>query len=342
MQQTRPRVLSGIQPTGVGSHLGNYLGALRRWVSLQDSHDAFFFVPDLHAITVPQDPAMLRRRTREAVAELMACGLDPARCTVFVQSHVPEHAELSWVLGCITGYGEASRMTQFKDKSARSELGSASVGLFNYPILQAADILLYQADQVPVGKDQRQHLELTRVLARRFNARFGETFTVPAPYAVHETASIADLQDPTKKMSKSLPPAGTIGVMDDPAVIRKRIKSAVTDTGREIVAREDKPGVANLLTILSAVTESTVEQLEKQFGGLGYGDLKTAVADAVVEELSPIRERYQHLLVDEKAVDDALKAGAERARGVAGATMAAVRERVGFLPPVDGPERRRQ
>ncbi len=335
MQPIRPRVLSGIQPTGVGSHLGNYLGALRRWVSIQDSHDAFYFVPDLHAITVPQDPAGLRRRTREAVAELLACGLDPARCTVFVQSQVPEHAELGWILGCLTGFGEASRMTQFKDKSARGDLGTASVGLFSYPVLQAADILLYQADQVPVGRDQRQHLELTRVLARRFNVQFGETFTVPAPYEVHATAWIADLQDPTKKMSKSLPPAGTIRVMDPPAVIRKRIRSAVTDTEREIVAREDKPGVTNLLTILSAVTSTGVEQLEKQFDGKGYGELKDAVADAVVAELEPIQERFAELLTEGTTVDDALTAGAHRAREVAGATMAAVRDRVGFLPPVE-------
>jgi len=338
MQQTRPRVLSGIQPTGVGSHLGNYLGALRRWVRMQDSHDAFYFVPDLHAITVPQDPATLRRRTREAVAELMACGLDPARCTIFVQSHIPEHTELGWILSCLTGYGEASRMTQFKDKSARNELGSASVGLFNYPILQAADILLYQADQVPVGKDQQQHLELTRVLARRFNSQFGETFTVPEPYAVHEAARIADLQDPTKKMSKSLPPAGTIGVMDDPAAIRKRIKAAVTDTERDIRASEDKPGVTNLLTILAAVSDTTIEQLEKEFAGSGYGDLKNAVADAVVAELTPIRERFGELMADGTAVGEALTAGAHRAREVAGPTMQAVRERVGFLPPASAPE----
>ncbi|MGB9376771.1 MAG: tryptophan--tRNA ligase [Mycobacteriales bacterium] len=334
MQQKRPRVLSGIQPTGVGSHLGNYLGALRRWVGMQDTHDAFYFVPDLHAITVPQDPATLRRRTREAVAELMACGLDPGRCTIFVQSQIPEHAELAWILSCITGFGEASRMTQFKDKSARKELGSASVGLFNYPILMVADILIYQADQVPVGKDQQQHLELTRVLARRFNTQFGETFTVPAAYAVHDAARIADLQDPDKKMSKSRPVAGTIGVLDDPAVIRKRIRSAVTDTGRDIVADESKPGVTNLLTILSAVTDSTVEQLEKEFDGKGYGDLKDAVADAVVAELAPIQERYHELIAEGTVVDEALTAGAQAARAVASETMLTVRDRVGFLPPV--------
>ncbi|MDQ6875203.1 MAG: tryptophan--tRNA ligase [Actinomycetota bacterium] len=333
MQAARPRVLSGIQPTGVGSHLGNYLGALRRWVALQDTHDAHYFVPDLHAITVPHDPAALRRRTREAVAELIACGLDPARCTIFVQSQVPEHAELAWVLSCITGFGEASRMTQFKDKSVRKELGSATVGLFNYPILQAADILLYQADQVPVGEDQRQHLELTRDLAARFNARFGKTFTVPAPYVLHGAARIADLQDPSKKMSKSLPPAGTVLVLDPPATIRKKIRAAVTDTGRAVVAGPDKPGVTNLLNILSALSVTPVETLEKEFEGSGYGQLKDAVADAVVAALEPIQQRYAELVSAPATVDGALADGLERARPVARATMNAVRERVGFLPP---------
>ncbi len=327
-------MLSGIQPTGAGSHLGNYLGALRRWVPLQDSHDAFYFVPDLHAITVKHDPATLRRRTREAVAELMACGLDPARCTMFVQSQVPEHAELGWILGCLTGYGEASRMTQFKDKSARRELGTATVGLFAYPILQAADILLYQADQVPVGDDQRQHLELTRVLAQRFNHRFGECFTVPAAYVVHDSARISDLQDPTKKMSKSLPVAGTVLVMDPPAQIRKKIRSAKTDTGGDIAAAPDKPGITNLLTIYSAVTGVSVEAAEKQFDGSGYGDFKGAVADAVIAELAPVQQRYAALMAAPGEVDDALSSGLARARAVAGPTMDAVRDRIGFLPPV--------
>ncbi|MEP6697027.1 MAG: tryptophan--tRNA ligase [Pseudonocardiales bacterium] len=337
MQQSPPRVLSGIQPTGSGSHLGNFLGALRRWVPLQDSHDAFYFVPDLHAITVQQDPATLRRRTREAVTELIACGLDPARCTIFVQSQVPEHAQLGWILGCITGYGEASRMTQFKDKSARKELGSATVGLFAYPILQAADILLYQADQVPVGEDQRQHLELTRVLAHRFNTRFGQTFTVPSPYEIHGAARIADLQDPTRKMSKSLPPAGTLLVMDPPAQIRKKLRSAVTDTGREVVADpEHKPGVTNLLTIYAAVTCTSVEQGEREFAGCGYGDFKDAVADAVIAELTPVQQRYADLMADGTTVDRALADGRRRAREVAGATLAVTMDNVGFLLPQDG------
>ncbi|PZS27443.1 MAG: tryptophan--tRNA ligase [Pseudonocardiales bacterium] len=334
MQQSRPRVLSGIQPTGTGSHLGNYLGALRRWVAMQDTFDAYYFIPDLHAITVPHDPAALRRRTREAVAELIACGLDPGRCTIFVQSQVPEHAQLCWILGCITGYGEAARMTQFKDKSARKELGSATVGLFNYPILQAADILLYQADQVPVGDDQRQHLELTRVLARRFNTQFGPTFTVPSPYEIHEAARIADLQEPTKKMSKSRPPAGTINVMDPAAQIRKKLRSAVTDTDRDVRAdAEHKPGITNLLTIYSAVSGKSVERAEKEFAGSGYGDFKDVVADAVIAEVAPVQRRYAELMAEGTTVDDALFEGRTRARDVAGATLAVAHDNVGFLLP---------
>jgi len=337
MQQSRPRVLSGIQPTGTGSHLGNYLGALRRWVGLQDTHDAFYFIPDMHAITVQHDPATLRRRTREAVTELIACGLDPARATIFVQSQVPEHAELCWILGCITGYGEASRMTQFKDKSARKELGSATVGLFNYPILQAADILLYQADEVPVGQDQRQHLELTRVLAQRFNSRFGQTFTVPGPYETHGAARVADLQDPSRKMSKSLPPAGTINVMDPPAQIRKKLRSAVTDTDRDVRAdEENKPGITNLMTILSALSGQHLEEIEKEFAGSGYGDFKDAVADAVIAEVEPVQRRFAELTAERGTVDEALAQGLARARQVAGSTLAVARDNIGFLPPGSG------
>src|SRR3954467_938293 len=259
---SRPRVLSGIQPTGSGFHLGNYLGAVRRWVGLQDTHDALYCVVDLHAITMPHDPAELRRRTRESVAELIACGLDPARCTIFVRPHLPQHAELGWVMGCLTGYGEASRMTQFKDKSARGELGGATVGLFTYPVLQAADILLYQADQVPVGEDPRQHLELTRNLAQRFNARYGEMFVVPEAFIPKGTAKVLDLQDPTAKMSKSLGDAGTLNLLDPPSALSKKIKRAVTDTDTEV--RFDpvaKPGVTNLLSILGAVTGRTGEDV---------------------------------------------------------------------------------
>src|SRR5947207_13061290 len=250
MSSARPRVLSGIQPTADSFHLGNYLGAVRNWVALQETHDAFYCVVDLHAITAGHDPALLRQRTRVGAAQLLALGLDPDRCTLFVQSQVPEHAQLAWVLGCITGFGEASRMTQFKDKSAKQGADRSSVGLFTYPILQAADILLYQPDAVPVGEDQRQHLELTRDLAQRFNTTYGPTFRVPAPYIIRDTAKIADLQEPTAKMSKSASsPNGLVELLEDPARIAKKIKSAVTDTGREIAFDPDhKAGVSNLLT----------------------------------------------------------------------------------------------
>jgi len=329
----RPRVLSGIQPTGSGSHLGNYLGAIRRWVAMQDGFDAYYFIPDMHAITVPHDPVALRRRTRETVAELLAAGLDPARCTIFVQSQLPEHAELAWVLGCLTGYGEASRMTQFKDKSARKELGAATVGLFTYPILQAADILLYQADFVPVGDDQRQHLELTRDLAQRFNTRFGETFTVPAAHVQQAGDRILDLQDPTRKMSKSLPPAGTLYLRDAPAVLTKKIKSAVTDTGREVRADPvGKPGITNLLTIAAALAGRPVADLERDYDGRGYGDFKRDVAEIAVSVLGPMQARLHAILADPAEVDVALAQGRRKASLVAGTTLAAVRDAVGFLP----------
>jgi tryptophanyl-tRNA synthetase len=326
-------VLSGIQPTGAGAHLGNYLGAIRHWVAMQDDFDAFYFIPDMHAITVPHDPAGLRARTRGTVAELLACGLDPARCTLFVQSQVPEHAQLAWVLSCITGYGEAARMTQFKDKSARKELGAASVGLFTYPILQAADILLYQADQVPVGDDQKQHLELTRDLAQRFNSRFGETFVVPAPYSRKHADRVADLQDPNKKMSKSLPPAGTIYLQDEPKALTKKVRSAVTDTGREIRVADDKPGVTNLIHILAAMSDREPADVEKEFEGRGYGDFKAATAEALVAALEPIQQRYRELSADPGYLDSVLAEGAAKARSVSERTLATVYDRVGFLAP---------
>src|SRR6202453_2961445 len=293
--QTRPRVLSGIQPTADSFHLGNYLGAVRQWVAMQDTCDAFYCVVDLHAITVPQDPALLRRRTRVAAAQLFAACLDPERCTVFVQSHVAEHTELAWVLGCMTGFGEASRMTQFKDKSAKDGTEQASVGLFTYPILQAADILLYNADQVPVGEDQRQHLELSRTLAQRFNHRYGQTFTSPQPYILKEVAKIYDLQDPTAKMSKSSSsPQGIIDVLDDPAVIRKKIARAVTDPGSEIRADpETKRGGDNLLRIYSALSGEPVATLEAQYSGAGYGGFKKDLAGLIVATFAPISEKNQ-------------------------------------------------
>ena len=330
----RPRVLSGIQPTADSFHLGNYLGALRQWVALQETHDTFYSVVDLHAITVPQEPAELRRRSRVAAAQLFAAGLDPDRSTVFVQSHVPEHPELAWVLACITGFGEASRMVQFKDKSAKGGADAASVGLFTYPILQAADILIYDADQVPVGEDQRQHLELTRDLAQRFNRRFGPTFVVPGPYILPEVAKIADLQDPSIKMSKSASsPQGIIDVLEDPVSMRRKIARAVTDTDVEIRADEvAKPGVTNLLRIYSALSGEPVVDLEKRYAGAGYGTFKKDLAEVVVSALAPIRERTEKLLADEAGLDRLLAAGAAKAHVIAAATMARVRDSVGFLP----------
>ncbi|HTA00560.1 MAG TPA: tryptophan--tRNA ligase [Streptosporangiaceae bacterium] len=330
----RPRVFSGIQPTADSFHIGNYLGALRQWVALQDTHDTVYCVVDLHAITVPQDPAQLRRRSRVAAAQLFAAGLDSERSIVFVQSHVPEHAELAWVLACITGFGEASRMVQFKDKSAKGGAEAASVGLFTYPVLQAADILLYDADQVPVGEDQRQHLELTRDLAQRFNHRFGSTFVVPGPYILAEVAKIADLQDPSIKMSKSASsPQGIIDVLEDPASIRRKIMRAVTDADGEVRADEAaKPGVTNLLRIYSALTGEPVAGLETRYAGAGYGTFKKDLAEVVVDAFAPIRERTEKLLADEPELDRLLAAGAIKAQPIASATMARVRDRVGFLP----------
>ena len=330
----RPRVLSGIQPTADSFHLGNYLGAVRNWVAMQETHDAFYCVVDLHAITAGHDPAVLRQRSRVAAAQLLAVGLDPDRCTLFVQSQVPEHAQLAWVLSCITGFGEASRMTQFKDKSTRQGAERASVGLFTYPILQAADILLYQADAVPVGEDQRQHLELTRDLAQRFNTLFGPTFTVPAPYIVKDTAKITDLQDPTAKMSKSASsPAGIIELLDDPAKSAKKIRSAVTDTGREIYFdAEQKPGISNLLTVYAALTGRTIDELVEAYDGRGYGDLKKDLAEVVREFVTPIQERTRDYLDDPAQLDKSLAIGGEKARAVAAETLRATYDRVGFLP----------
>jgi len=333
----QPRVLSGIQPTADSFHLGNYLGALRQWVALQDSYDAFYCVVDLHAITVPQDPALLTRRTRVAAAQLLGAGLDPDRCTLFVQSHVPEHTELAWILGCLTGFGEASRMIQFKDKSAREGQEQASVGLFTYPILQAADILLYQTEQVPVGEDQRQHLELSRDLAIRFNHRFGPTFAVPAANIIGGVAKINDLQEPTAKMSKSASaPAGIIDLLDEPDLVRKKIARAVTDAGSEIRADDtEKPGVSNLLRIYSSLSGEEVADLEARYAGAGYGAFKRDLAEVVTGALAPIRERTQKILADEAELDRMLAYGAAKAQPLATQTMAAVRERVGFLPPID-------
>ena len=330
----RPRVLSGIQPTGDSFHLGNYLGALRQWVALQDEHEAFFFIADLHSLTVPQDPKVLRERFLRCAAQLVAMGIDPQRSAIFLQSHVPAHAQLGWVLQCLTGYGEAKRMTQFKDKRAKAGEGAASVGLLTYPILQAADILLYRPAYVPVGEDQRQHLELTRDLAQRFNHRYKKTFRLPEPYILEATARISDLQVPGAKMSKSASsPAGIVRLLDEPALSAKKIRSAVTDSGSDIrFDPEEKPGIANLLTIFAALTGETVAALEDKYAGRGYGDLKGDLAEVVVEVVTPFRDRTLALLEDRAELDRVLASGAARAHEVAGRTLADVYERVGFAP----------
>ncbi|MFE6834562.1 MULTISPECIES: tryptophan--tRNA ligase [unclassified Streptomyces] len=334
MASDRPRALSGIQPTSGSFHLGNYLGAIRQYVALQETHDAFYMVVDLHAITMPQDPKDLRANTRLSAAQLLAAGLDPERCTLFIQSHVPEHAQLGWVMNCITGFGEASRMTQFKDKSAKGGVNSASVGLFTYPILQVADILLYQANAVPVGEDQRQHIELTRDLAERFNQRYGRTFTLPAAHIVKEVAKIYDLQDPAIKMSKSASsPKGLINLLDEPKVTEKKIKSAVTDTEAEIrFDTEKKPGVSNLLTIYSTLTGETIAELEAKYEGKGYGALKTDLAGVMVDFVTPFKQRTQEYLDDPETLDSILAKGAEKARAVAAETLAQAYDRLGLVP----------
>ena len=329
----KPNLLSGMQPSASSLHLGNYLGALVNWVNMQRDFNAFYVIVDLHAITVPQDPNELRTNTRRTAAQYIAAGIDPQESALFVQSHVPAHAELAWVLNCITGFGEASRMTQFKDKSQKAGSDSASVGLFTYPILQAADILLYQPKAVPVGEDQRQHLELTRDLADRFNSRFGKTFTMPEAHIFKETAKIYDLQNPTAKMSKSAQdPKGLVNLMDDDSTIAKKIKSAVTDTDASIrVDWENKPGVSNLLSIHSSVSGESLISLEERFAGAGYGVLKSEVADVVVNALAPIRDRANELMSDTVELDRLLASGAEKARTVAEATLADVYDKVGFI-----------
>jgi len=329
-----PRVLSGIQPTADSFHFGNYLGALRQWVALQDDFEPFFFIADMHAITMGHEPKQLRERTLVSAAQLIAMGIDPERAAIFTQSEIPEHAQLAWVLMCLTGFGEARRMTQFKDKSAKEGEGAASVGLFTYPILQAADILLYRPQYVPVGEDQRQHLELTRDLAQRFNHRFKKTFRLPEPYIMKSTAKIGDLQNPGAKMSKSASsPSGIIELLDDPSVSAKKIRSAVTDSDTEVRFDEEaKPGVSNLLTIYSALTGRSTEDLVDAYAGRGYGDFKGDLAEVVVDFVTPFRTRTLELLDDRAELDAVLKSGAERAREVAARTLADVYDRIGFLP----------
>lgn len=330
---TKPRLYSGMQPSADSLQVGNYIGALLQWRDLQDSYDAFFSVVDLHALTQPNDPAELREKTRRTAAQYIAAGIEPSRSTLYVQSHVRAHTELAWILSTITGFGEASRMTQFKDKSARYGTDGTNVGLFTYPVLMAADILLYQTDIVPVGDDQKQHVELTRDLAERFNTRYGAAFTVPIPVIQKETARIYDLQNPTAKMSKSAESdAGVLWLLDDPAVSAKKIMRAVTDNdGTVRYDRENKPGVSNLLTIYAALTGRQIPSLEDEYAGRGYGDFKKGLAEVVVSEFGPVRSRALELLSDPAELDRVLASNADRAAEVADATLADVYDRVGLL-----------
>ncbi|TFC55972.1 tryptophan--tRNA ligase [Cryobacterium sp. TMT2-15-1] len=331
---TKPRLYSGMQPSADSLQIGNYIGALLNWKALQQTHDAYFSIVDLHALTVAQDPVKLRENTRRTAAQYIASGIDPSASTLYVQSHVAAHAQLAWVLNTITGFGEASRMTQFKDKSARQGSDATTVGLFAYPMLMAADILLYDTEIVPVGEDQRQHVELTRDLAARFNARFGQTFTVPEVAIVTETAKIYDLQNPTSKMSKSAEShAGVIWLLDEPAVTNKKIMRAVTDAeGGVVFDRENKPGVANLLTIYSVLAERSVGSIEDEYAGRGYGDLKKGLAEVVTGTFGPIRARVLELLDDPAELDRLLALNADRAAAVANETLARAYDRVGLLP----------
>lgn len=324
------RIFSGIQPTADSFHIGNLLGALQEWVKLQESHDSYFCVVDQHAITVDHDPQLLRKRTLVSFAQLLAIGLDPDKCTVFAQSQVAAHSQLSWVLQCQTGFGEASRMTQFKDKSSKAGNDRSTVGLFTYPILQAADILLYQANGVPVGEDQRQHLELTRDLAQRFNSKFGETFAVPEVMVVKETSRIVDLQEPTAKMSKSSP-SGCVFLLDESNAAEKKIKSAVTDSDAEVRFDEQaKPGVSNLLALQKAITGKSIDELESEYSGRGYGDLKKETAEIVLGVVEPIRTRVNELLTDPGELESLMNKGAHKAREAAAPTLDLVYQRVGF------------
>ncbi|EEI78103.1 tryptophanyl-tRNA synthetase [Corynebacterium striatum] len=333
-EQNISRVLSGIQPTADSYHLGNYLGALKQWIDLQNDYDAFYFIPDLHAITVEQNPEELRNRTVAGAAQLIALGIDPEKSTLFVQSHVPAHTELTWVLQCLTGFGEASRMTQFKDKSAKQGTDRTTVGLFTYPVLMAADILLYSPNYVPVGEDQRQHLELTRNLAERFNNKYGETFRVPEPFIPEDSAKIYDLQEPTAKMSKSgANPKGIINLLDESKTSAKRIKSAVTDDlGVVAFDRETQPGVSNLLVIQSALTGEKIDDIVVKYEGKGYGHLKVDTAEALEAFTAPLKARYEELMADRGELERLLAQGAERASEVAEPLVEKVYKAVGFLP----------
>jgi tryptophanyl-tRNA synthetase len=323
------RIFSGIQPTG-DKHLGNYSGGFRQYAATQERGDAFFCIVDLHSITVEYDPTELREQTLNLAAMLFATGLDPERSTVFIQSHVPAHAEAAWLLGSVASFGELRRMTQFKDKADRQEFVSA--GLFVYPVLQAADILLYQTDAVPVGEDQRQHIELARNVAERFNARYGETLTLPAMVAPESGGRIMDLQEPERKMSTTGgTPQGTVRLLDPPDVVRKKFKSAVTDSGTDVRRAPEKPGISNLIEIMAVATGEPMEAIEARYDGQGYGRFKTDVGDAVVELLGPIQGRYEELRSDPRELQRLLARGAEKARDASQPTLDAMLERMGFV-----------
>lgn len=325
-------LLSGIQPTGVFT-LGNYIGAVRNWGALQEEYDCAYFIADLHSLTVRQEPAELRKHTKEAFALLLACGIDPEKSLAFVQSHVPTHAELGWILSCYTQFGELSRMTQFKDKSSQHP-ENVNAGLFDYPALMAADILLYQPDYVPTGADQKQHIELTRTIVNRFNGLYGDVFRVPEPYIPKSGAKIMSLQNPEKKMSKSDPnPKSCIYILDEPDVIMSKFKRAVTDSESEVVFREGKDGINNLMTIYSVFTGESMEQIEKDFEGKGYGDFKKAVGESVVDGLAPVRDEFKRLVNDKAYLEECYRKGAERATKISGRTLTKVKKKVGLLAP---------
>jgi len=329
MEQEKKRIFSGMQPSGMIT-LGNYLGALNNWTKLQDEYNCLYCIVDMHAITVRQEPAKLRQQARELLTQYLAVGINPEKNTIYYQSHVPQHAELSWVLNCYTYMGELNRMTQFKDKSAK-HVDNINAGLYTYPVLMAADILLYQADLVPVGEDQRQHLEVTRDIAIRFNNLYGDTFTVPKAYIGKVGARIMALQEPTKKMSKSDENLNnTIALLDDPKVIMNKVKRAMTDSDNEVRFSEDKPGISNLLNIYCAVTGSTIKEAEKEFANVGYGTFKEAVGEAVVTRLEPIQVRVKELAADKAYLDQVIRDGAQKAERIAAKTLSKVHKKVGF------------
>ena len=333
MSEERKRIFSGMQPSGMIT-LGNYLGALKNWTKLQDDYDSLYCIVDMHAITVRQDPAKLRKQSRDLLTQYLAVGLDPKKNIIYYQSHVSGHAELSWILNCYTYMGELNRMTQFKDKSSK-HADNINAGLYTYPVLMASDILLYQTDLVPVGEDQRQHLEIARDIAGRFNGVYGDTFKVPEAYIGKVGARIMALQEPTKKMSKSDENKNnTIALLDEPAVIMNKVKRAMTDSENEVRFGEDKPGVSNLLSIYSAVTGVTIETAQKEFVNCGYGTFKTAVGEAIVANLEPIQKRVKELESDKAYLDSVIKDGADKANQIAYKTVAKVQKKVGFPPKI--------